>query len=247
MLPISIGILSWNSPEVLEETIKTYLLDGLFSLVSDVMILFQEVSKEDKALAKKYGIPFIGLDTNVGIGKAMQILAEQAKEDYFIFLEHDWQLVENRNTTKKRLLGAMDLLEEDFQCVRLRSRQNPGFPLFSSVYKDNELNHYDENIGLISPHLFETIHWIENPELEFEQIKKHKYHYITTSRWSNWTNNPCIYKTDFLPDMLEPFNKDNLLETSISRWWANQKFNVAWGEGLFKHVDFKKYGDISYA
>lgn len=247
MLPISVGILSWNSPEVLEETIKTYLLNGLFNLVSDVVILFQEVSKEDKLIAKKYGIPFIGLDTNVGIGKAMQILAEQAKEEYFIFLEHDWKLVENRNTTKKRLLGSLDLLEENFQCIRLRSRQNPGYPLFSTIYMNNELNHFDENTGLISPHLFDCIHWIENPDLKFDQILKHKYHYVTTARWSNWTNNPCIYKTDFISSIIEPFVKDNLLEPSISKWWAEQKFNIAWGEGLFKHDDFKKYGNIQYA
>jgi hypothetical protein len=244
MLPISVGILSWNSPEVLEETLKSYIRNGLFNLVSDITILFQEVTKEDKALAKKYGIPFIGLDTNVGIGKAMQILAEQATEDYFLFLENDWQLIEPKETTKKRLIGSIDLLEENYQCIRLRSRRAPGYPLFSEVYRDNELNHYDENTGLISPHLFDCIHWIEEPDLKFEQIRKHKYHYITTSRWSNWTNNPCLFKTDFLPDIIDPFIKDNLLEPSISRWWAEQNFNVAWGEGLFKHVDFKKYGDI---
>ena len=77
MLPISVGILSWNSHEVLEETLETYNANGFFNLVSDVTILFQEVTTEDKALAKKYGIRFIGLDNNIGIGKAMQILAEQ--------------------------------------------------------------------------------------------------------------------------------------------------------------------------
>jgi hypothetical protein len=242
MLPISIGILSWNSPEVLEETLKTYILNGLFSLVSDITVLFQEVTKEDKAIARKYGIPFIGLDTNVGIAKAYQILSEQAKEDYFIFLEHDWQVIETKNTIKKRLISAIELLEENFHCVRLRSRRNPGFPLFSEVYKDNELNHYDETTGLISPHLFDCIHWTEDPDLKFEQIKKHKYHYTTTSRWSNWTNNPCIYETKFLTEILEPFIEDKLLEPAITKWWAEQNYNIAWGEGLFKHVDFIKYG-----
>lgn len=242
MLPISVGILSWNSHEVLEETLETYHTNGFFNLVSDITILFQEVTTEDKALAKKYGIRFIGLENNIGIGKAMQILAEQSKEEYFLFLENDWQIVEDNSTIKRRLLSAMDILEDGFKGVRLRSRRNYGHPLFSEVYKGNELNHYDENTDLISPSLFDCIHWINEPDIAFpDQISTHKYHYTTTSRWSNWTNNPCLFKTEFLLDVIGPFVSDILLEPSMSRWWANQNYNIAWGEGLFKHADFKKY------
>jgi FkbM family methyltransferase len=245
MLPISVGILSWDSHEVLEETLETYYNNGFFKLVSDVTILFQEVTPEDKALAKKYGLKFIGLDNNIGIGKAMQILAEQAKEEYFLFLENDWQIIENYKTTKRRLFAALDLLEEGYKVVRLRSRQKYGYPLHSEIYKGNELKHYDSNIGLMSPHLFECIHWTKDPDLQFpNQISKHKYHYVTTSRWSSWTNNPCLLKTEFLLDIIEPFTNDLLLEPSISKWWVNQNYGIAWGEGLFKHVDFKKYPEI---
>jgi hypothetical protein len=31
------------------------------------------------------------------------------------------------------------------------------------------------------------------------------------------------------------------LEPSISKWWASQEYKVAWGEGLFKHVDYDKW------
>jgi hypothetical protein len=243
-LPISVGILSWKSAETLDKTLETYKENDLFDLVKDVVILFQNVSERDKAVAKKYGLPFIGLNDNIGIGKGMLILAEQAKEKNFIFLEHDWQLVENYNTSKRRLTSALDLLDEGYHSVRLRSRKNPGHPVYSEVYKGNELNHYDDNTGLISPHLMDCIHWIENPDKQFpDKIQTHKYHYVTTSRWSNWTNNPAIFNTNFLIDTIENFvsNDDMLLEPSISRWWADQEYRVAWGEGLFKHCDLEKW------
>jgi len=203
-LPISVGILSWKSAETLDKTLETYKENDLFDLVKDVVILFQNVSERDKAVAKKYGLPFIGLNDNIGIGKGMLILAEQAKEKNFIFLEHDWQLVENYNTSKRRLTSALDLLDEGYNSVRLRSRKNPGHPVYSEVYQGNELNHYDDNTGLISPHLMDCIHWIEHPDKQFpDKIQTHKYHYVTTSRWSNWTNNPAIFNTNFLIDTIE--------------------------------------------
>ena len=33
------------------------------------------------------------------------------------------------------------------------------------------------------------------------------------------------------------------LEGNIGKWWVNQNHKVAHGEGLFKHIDEKKYGN----
>jgi hypothetical protein len=243
-LPISAGILSWKSPNTLEKTLETYVKNDLFDLIQDVVILFQEVTDDDKRLADKFNLPFIGLDTNVGIGNGMLMLAEQARKDKFIFLEHDWQLVENYFTTKRRLLGALELIDDGYNGVRLRSRKNFGYPLYSEVYKGNELNHYDPNTDLISPHLFDCVHWINEPDKTFpDKIQKYKYHYVTTSRWSNWTNNPCLFNTKFLIKSIENFvsYEEKHLEPSISSWWASQNYKIAWGEGLFKHVDYDKW------
>ena len=46
-LPISIGILSWHSGQVLVDTLTTYYENGLFDMVNDVTILFQEVTPQD--------------------------------------------------------------------------------------------------------------------------------------------------------------------------------------------------------
>jgi len=37
-------------------------------------------------------------------------------------------------------------------------------------------------------------------------------------------------------------SKKIALEGNISKWWAQQNYSVAHGEGLFKHNDWQKYG-----
>ena len=58
-LPISIGILSWRSGQTLVDTLTTYYENGLFELIDNVYILFQEVSEEDRLIANHFEIPFI--------------------------------------------------------------------------------------------------------------------------------------------------------------------------------------------
>ena len=54
-LPISIGILAWNSGQVLVDTLTTYYENGLFDMVNDVTILFQEVTPQDMEIARHFG------------------------------------------------------------------------------------------------------------------------------------------------------------------------------------------------
>ena len=40
-------------------------------------ILFQEVSEQDKQIANHFGIPYIGLENNIGIGEGFIKIGEQ--------------------------------------------------------------------------------------------------------------------------------------------------------------------------
>lgn len=243
-LPISIGILSWKSRKTLKNTLDSYIKNGLFDIVNDYTIFFQEVSDEDKKIANEYKIPFIGIDQNIGIGKAFIKLTEIARTDNILLLEHDWELIENNEITFKRLEEGIKILNSGYDVIRYRHRKNPGYPLYSQMaYQGKELDNYQEIIKLDSPHLMECIHWIEDPELRFpDKISKNEEYFFSTSRWSNFTNNPCLYKKNFYISNVSDFsNKSQLLENDISYWWARQNFKVAWGEGLFKHNDIEKY------
>lgn len=242
-LPISIGILSWHSGQVLVDTLTTYHNNGLFDMVNDVTILFQEVNQQDIEIASHFGLDFIGLQKNIGIGQAFIRLTENAKEDYVLVLEHDWNLIENRETTYKTLSQSVSAIELGLDVVRLRHRKNPGNPHFSFRHKGKELTYYDDEIGCTSPHLLDSLHWCE-PNVEFpEYIQKIGDMFYTTSRYGNWTNNPCLYKKEFYLDTVKPFAGEGIaLEGNISKWWAQQEYKVGHNEGLFVHNDWQKYG-----
>lgn len=182
-LPISIGILAWNSGQVLVDTLTTYYINGLLDMVNDVTILFQEVSEQDKQIANHFSISYIGLNENIGIGKAFKRLTENAQTDYVLILEHDWNLIENRETTYDILYNSYKSLEEGFDVIRLRHRKDPGYPHFSFQYEGRELEYYDDWHECTSPHLLDSIHWCE-PDIEFPNyIKKTGDIFHTTSRY----------------------------------------------------------------
>jgi hypothetical protein len=106
-----------------------------------------------------------------------------------------------------------------------------------------ELTYYDDEIECTSPHLLDSVHWLD-PAIEFPQyINKSEDMFWTTSRYGNWTNNPCLYKKQFYLDTVKPFAGEGIgLEGNISKWWAQQNYKVGHNEGLFKHNDWQKYG-----
>ena len=242
-LPISIGILSWNSGQVLVDTLTTYYNNGLFDIVNDVTILFQEASMQDVEIARHFGLDFIALQKNIGIGKGFLKLTHNAQSDYVLVLEHDWNLIEDKETTYNTLKRSVSAIEMGLDVVRLRHRKNPGNPHFSFRHRGKELTYYDDEIGCTSPHLLDSLHWCE-PHIEFsEQIKKSEDMFWTTSRYGNWTNNPCLYKKQFYLDTVRQFAGDGIaLEGNISKWWAQQQYKVGHNEGLFTHNDWQKYG-----
>ena len=244
-LPISIGILSWHSGQVLVDTLTTYHNNGLFDIANDVTILFQEANMQDVEIARHFGLDFIALQKNIGIGKGFIRLTENAQSDYVLVLEHDWNLIEDKETTYNTLWRSIKSIELGLNVVRLRHRKNPGNPHFSFRHKGKELTYYDDEIGCTSPHLLDSLHWCE-PDIQFpDKINKSDDMFWTTSRYGNWTNNPCLYKKEFYLDVVRPFAGEGIaLEGNISKWWAQQEYKVGHNEGLFMHNDWQKYGKI---
>jgi len=241
-LPISVGILAWNSGQTLVNTLLSYFEREFLHQVNDVSILFQEASEQDKEIAEHFGIPYIALDSNIGIGQGFIQLTEQAKTDNVLILEHDWKLIEDKETTRVRLKSGVDMLNKGYSCIRYRHRANPGHPHFSFQYQGRELDYYDKELEATSPHLLDSVHWC-NPSVKFDdKIQKDGEYFISTSRWGNWTNNPCLYKKDFYLETVKQFAGEGIaLEGNISKWWAQQTYKVAHGEGLFSHKDEGKH------
>jgi len=242
-LPLSIGILAWNSGQTLVNTLQTYFDRRMLHYVNDVTILFQSVNEQDKEIARHFNIPYIGCESNIGIGQAFIKLTENSQTENVMVLEHDWKLIEDETITIDRLNSGIELLNKGFSCVKYRHRKRPGKPLFSQIHEGNELNYYDREIEQKSPHLLDSVHWC-NPNEKFPNyIQKEGEYFTTTSRWANWTNNPCMYKKEFYLETVTPFAGNGIdLEGNIGKWWAKQEYKVAHGNGLFTHLDEGKYG-----
>lgn len=247
-LPLSIGILAWKSTKTLSNTLRSYRKNGLLDLVEDITILFQEISEADKKLADQYKLKYIGLEKNIGIGKGFIQLAENAKHNEILFLEHDWELIENKEMVCAQLKSGLEFLEKGYSVVRFRSRKNPGFPLHSLIHKGNELNYFDDWHQVTSPHLLESLHWLDPAEEFPDKIQRNGDFFITTSRWANWTNNPFLIKKDFYLSTITPFAGEAVqFEKNIASWWVKQNFKIAQGEGLFMHNDLQKHIKDPYA
>ena len=242
-LNLSIGILAWNNTKTLEKTLSTYLDNGILDIVEDITIFFQEITDKDIALAEKYNIKYIGSPENIGIAEGFISLAKNAKQKYILLLEHDWNLLENKEITYQRLKSGLELISErKADVVRYRHRKNPGYPHYSFSFKGKELEYYDEWHKCTSPHLLDSLHWLDPSEQFPDKITKDGEYFITTSRYGNWTNNPAIYKKQFYLDVVIPLNSKGInLEKNIAEWWPRQNFIIAHGEGLFSHNDFVKY------
>ena len=250
MQDFSIGILSWHSTDVLINTLKSYYDNGLIDLTNDVTIYFQEQNETDVSIAKHFGIKYIGSKDNVGIGQAFLKLATNAKHENILLLEHDWELIEPFEIVKKRLDSGLFLLEFGYDVVRYRHREKPGFPHFSEKnYSTVEkaLAYRDPEIFIPYPHLLDSIHWMQEPDKAFpgkigKQVINDDVYYVSPSRYAAFTNNPCLYRKDFYLKTIKPYaGKAIELEGMISRWWSQQGFNIAHGEGLFRHHDFVKH------
>ncbi len=242
-LPITLGILAWKSGPTLEESLRTQRENGLFEAVAETIILFQESTPADLRLARKFGLEAIALNRNLGIGRGFLRLADFTEQEFFLPLEHDWHLVESAAVTRARLQRGIDLLREGFDVVRLRHRWNPGYPQFCFSLIGRELSNFDEWSQLPAVHLLDSLHWLDPAETFPDKIQWIQDHFVTTSRWGNWTNNPCLFRREFYRETIRPFIGNGIdLEQRIARFWPRQGYRIAHGEGLFMHSDPRKYG-----
>lgn len=120
---VGMGILSWKSHKTLEKSLQSYEKVGLKDFFDEVKIVFQEVSEEDKELAKKYGYEYVGINKNLGIQNGHTLIAENLSTDYVLVLENDNPLVEDKDTVYARLAKALSLLQDNkIDIMRLRHR-----------------------------------------------------------------------------------------------------------------------------
>jgi hypothetical protein len=233
-LPITVGILSWASHSTLRNTLQSYKDNGLFEVVQEVIIFFQEVSETDLAIAEEFGITnIISSGSNIGIGPAIVSLVEQARCPYIVFLENDWVLERNPKLILKDCVNALE--DNKFDFIRLRDSYNPGDPLYTRQFEGRELD--------CPQHLLDAQHWLGHslawkyPDIASLYVAKSSSFVCTNSFYGSHTNNPAIFKKEFYLEHIAPFAGTGVqLEGNIIDYWRSSNFKVAHNiPSLFTH------------
>lgn len=225
-MSLTIGILSWKAHRTLRNTLESYKIFGLDKLASQRIIYFQEISLVDSMIAQKYGYDYIGSDDNVGIAEAYKRLVENATGHFFLFLENDWVLLE---PAKNEIEIGIKILDQHLaDVIRYRSRKFPGHPLWTLQFKGREWER--------PTHILDAVHWTETPE-NLEGIEKgHFDYYYASSANANWTNNPTLFRMDWLKRVIIPHLGTRDIEIDLQEKWETMyDIIVAQGNGLFTH------------
>ena len=237
---ITIAILSWKSCKTLKNTLESYKNNNLLNIVNS-LIYFQEIGDNEKTLANKYNIPYIGSEQNMDIYIGLKELVNNCKTKYFIFAENDFELIHKEDEVIKVFNDCILLLENnDVQYIRLRDVANPGEPLYSQPLFEQIKN--DTNAKQKFKYKLDTISHTNLEETfpnVFNIVNYNYKWYITSCENSIFTNNIFMAKTEWLKNIVLPFvethmgSERNKVEDIIDD--KLKGYNLAAGMGLFKH------------
>ncbi len=123
---IGVGLLSWQAHKTLAKTLANYAEQDFFTLFDDAVLIFQDPSPEDFALAEKYSLRFTTAP-NRGIASGMERIALSLETHYVLLLQEDCVLIESYQEAQRQIRRAIDMLEDgEIDMMRLRSRIMPG-------------------------------------------------------------------------------------------------------------------------
>lgn len=151
---VGLGILSWKSEETLSNTLQAHTEAGLFELFDQTLIHFQEIREQDEALARRFGIEYVGSSKNRHIGGGFYKLIKSLETDYIFLLEDDLTLDADRDALYEALCDAIYLIEKDqIDIFRCRRRGNT-----QKVYsKYRKIRNFDHSVNDVPESFFPAV------------------------------------------------------------------------------------------
>ena len=249
-MKISIGILSYNAPITLENTLSNYVSSGFISICTnreyDIFAVLQmsPLQNEEELVCTKYGIRFISLPDNGMMGSGFKAIYDNSLNDYILYLENDFLIDSSINIAEFIDSAMYFIIHMNVHVIRCRSRNNPGKPTFSDELKKLNRKHSAWTILLA-----DCAHFIKNPDIEFpnkiklinnpiisEEYKNEHKWYLTSARYCNYTNNPCLTSKSFFKENILPYCRHGSnIEGELIDIWARKDYTCIFGPGLFTH------------
>jgi len=238
-LSISLGLLSYNAPNTLNQTLQTYKDSGLLDISNDVFAILQKSDKQEEEVkvCEKYNIRYIKMPDNGRMSSGFKAIYENANNEIIVFLENDFVNYSTKQESIDFFNNSINFIKNNqINLVRARSRKNAGLPNFGfEVFNKQPI---DNNI-----YLSECIFWIDDPETVYPiNIKRitpligNDKWYLSSSKHCNWTNNAFVTSKAFFKDAILPHLGDSLnIEDTFTSIWAQQNHKCVYGPGLFTH------------
>lgn len=202
---------------------------------------------------------------NLPLGLAITRMVELAKNELVLLLEKDWELIENEQVMRSRLLDSKVFIGSGLaHVVRHRHRHNPGVPLHALIMHQGR----EESIFRQQPNLLcFSHHWVKDPSTTFPGVghmwrcggknnhMEEEDVFCATSEYCCWVNNPAVFgKKWFMDEVGDRYRKEYAIEKGkygisspfldfeyYTNWrryaWTDKNFTVAVGAGLFKHSE----------
>jgi hypothetical protein len=228
-------ILTYNKPITLLLSLISNKSSGLLDYMNSVYVLSQEKNNYEFLICKLFNISYMSLEKNIGIGPGFSKLVEQSSSKNILVLENDWCNFCSIKWTKMHLDESVNLLNE-FNVVRLRSLEEPGYPVYSIHLKNESIeslsNKHKKFIG-------EYSYWRKSLIRKSIFLENHG-HIIINSSMCNFSFNPFIVNRKFFIRNISPIIIDNSrnVEASADEIWLLKEYKIAITKGLFTHCDF---------
>lgn len=225
---LGVGILSWKAPQTLAATLENYAEQRLFDLFDEARVFFQEITREDRVIAERFGLEVDGSKANLGIEGGVRELVEGTRADLLLLLENDCPLVVNHATAADALSRAVsDMQAHDVPVFRMRSRRQPGenftrtdkyqrfFPVTDPL--DTEVAIHAVSAASAAFHRWsrpwkansfraDAFHVEQDPVARQPHALRHSENgnVLTDSRYINWSNQSILVRPDWMRTVLFP-------------------------------------------
>lgn len=271
---MSIVVLFHNEYDSLKYALKSWAKNGLIDYAQEVLFFLNGVPSEDYFVKSVPDLDnyvpegkrrLVNSPKNLPLGLAITSMVEQAKHEYILLLEKDWELVEPKETMISRLTDSKVIVGTGVaHLVRHRHRSNPGVPLHALIMHQGR----EESIIRQQKNLLCFVHhWQQDPTKVYpgegimyrcggaERNVEEEDVFCSSSVYCQWNNNPGVFKRQwFIDEVGERFKKEYEIEYKkygrkspfldfeyYTNWrpyaWTDKNFTVAVGTGLFRHAE----------
>lgn len=245
---LTIGILTYNSPKTLHSTLLSYKASGILDFTDDIIVVIQpsEKNMEEKQICEIFSINKIIMnENNTKMAGAIDLIHNEAKYEYVLFLECDFRAVTKKDQMYNLLNYGIELIKKGGHIVRLRSLKNPGHPTEHNLFKHffvNLTEITDNSIDVLRQMYYVT-HYMEYPEIILPDYitkvnnENEPRTYLMSSKNAVYTNNPHIVSKQFYKEFIKPYviYGENL-ESCIDGVWHNHEHKIYITEGCFTHM-----------